>query len=485
MAKADPAADAIRAWRADPALFVRQVIGVEPDLWQLDALAGFRTHQRIAMQACKGPGKTALLAWVLLWFLATRKAPKIAATSISGDNLADGLWTELAKWISQSPFLKSSVTWGKTRVFRNDAPELAFISARTWSKSASREQQADTLAGLHADELLFVADEAGSMPDAVIAAAEAGLANANGADRVAFLVIAGNPTMLEGPLYRAATRERHLWHRVEITGDPDDPKRSPRVAVQWAREQIDKYGRDNPFVLVNVFGKFPPASLRALLGVSEVEEAMRRTVQPGALVGLPVILGVDVALEGGDASVIIRRQGPQAWAPAVFRNVTPSFGAGEVAMASQQLGADAIFIDNTGGFGSGWVDNLKQMGHSCSPVHFAGEPHDRRYANKRAEMWFLMAQWVKDGGCLPNVPDLVSELTAPEYSFAKDRVLIEPKDDVRAKIGRSPDIADALALTFASPVAAKSQWTLLGLPDPTSGRVHRNPFDLGQRGRRR
>ena len=77
------AAKRLRAWKADPVLFVREVFGVEPDAWQADVLHAFPREQRIAMQACKGPGKSALLAWLGWNFLATRPHPKIAAMSIS------------------------------------------------------------------------------------------------------------------------------------------------------------------------------------------------------------------------------------------------------------------------------------------------------------------------------------------------------------------------------------------------------------------
>jgi putative ABC transport system substrate-binding protein len=61
---------------------------------------------------------------------------------------------------------------------------------------------------------------------------------------------------------------------VEITADPDDPRRSARVSAEWAREQIEKYGRDNPWVLVNVFGSFPPHSLDTLIGPDECAEQL-------------------------------------------------------------------------------------------------------------------------------------------------------------------------------------------------------------------
>ena len=277
-ALAEASIETLLRWWEHPADFVREVFEVEPDAWQVDVLEAFPHSPRLAMKACKGPGKTAVLAWLIWNFLVTRPHPKIAATAITKDNLDDNLWAELAKWQKRSKLLEPAFTWQKTRIFCNEHPETWWASARTWSRSADATQQADTLAGLHADYLLFVLDESGGIPDAVMAAAEGGLANVvAGSGREAHLVQAGNPTHLEGPLYRACTSARARWHVTEITSDPDDPKRTPRVSVEWAREQIEEYGRDSPWVLVNVFGRFPPASINALIGPDEVRDAMRRS----------------------------------------------------------------------------------------------------------------------------------------------------------------------------------------------------------------
>ena len=253
-------ADKLRRWREDPVYFVQDQFGIEPDKWQVDFLRAFPSSNRMALKACKGPGKTAVLAWLGWNFLATRPHPKIAATSITGDNLADNFWTEMAKWRNNSPFLKQTFELKKTRIFSRDHPETWFMSARTWPRAADATQQADALAGLHADYLLFIMDEVGGIPDAVMATAEAGLAT--GIETK--IIVAGNPTHREGPLYRACTSERDMWYVQEITSDPDDPKRTPRVDLQWARDQIRKYGKNSPWVLVNVYGKFPPSSINVL-----------------------------------------------------------------------------------------------------------------------------------------------------------------------------------------------------------------------------
>jgi len=452
------AKDKIKRWYRSPLTFVREVFGVEPDAWQRDVLEALPTNFRIAMKACKGPGKTCLLAWIIWWFLVTRPYPKIVATSITSDNLGDGLWTEMAKWQRHSSMLTELFEWTKTRIFLKKSPEEWWVSARTWPRNGSRDAQADTLAGLHADYLLFVLDEAGGIPDAVMAAAEAGLANARGGGgKEAFIIIAGNPTHLEGPLFRASTSDREQWHVTEITGDPDDPKRSPRISVEWANEQIKKYGRDNPWVLVNVFGRFPPSSINTLLGPEDVRDAQKRYYREHEIQHAGRIVGVDVAREGDDLSVIFPRQGQQAFKPMAMRNASSLHGAGMVARLWKKWDADACFVDGTGGFGAGWLDQLQHLQFTPIGIHFAGKANDEQYANKRAEMWFLMSQWILDGGALPDVPELVSELSVPTYTFKGDKFIIEPKDLVKARLMRSPDYGDGLALTFAQPVARRSK----------------------------
>jgi len=455
------AAATLRRWREDPVAFVRECLGATPDPWQVDVLRAFPKNPRVAMTACKGPGKTAVLAWIAWDFLATRPHPKIIATSITADNLSDGLWTEMAKWQKRSPLLSAAFTWTKTSITCNEHPETWFMVARAWPKTGSANEQANTLAGKHADYMLFILDEVGGIPDAVMAAAEAGLTGGQGGGgHEAHIVIAGNPTHLEGPLHRANTSERSLWHMTHITGDPDDPKRSSRVSAEWARQQIAKYGRDNPYVLVNVFGRFPPASVNALLGPDEVRAAMARVYREDAIAGFAKILGVDVARDGAARSVLFPRQGLVALPPKVLRNVDSLQGAAQVAWRTREWGgADAVFVDGTGGFGAGWVDQLKVINHPCTSVLFSGKALDPRYANRRAEMWLLMSQWVKEGGALPNEPELVDELTAVTYTFQGDRLILEPKELVEAKIGRSPDLGDGLALTFAAPVLPRKPAT--------------------------
>ncbi len=440
--------DKLKVWKDRPDIFVKEVFGITPDAWQLDVLMAVPHHQRLAMKACKGPGKTALLAWVCWWFMFTRPNPKIAVTSITGANLADGLWSELSKFAQKSKLIQSLFTITKTRIFLNTAPETWWISARIWSKTASSDEQGATLAGLHADYIMFCLDEVGSMPLAVLAAAEAALSSC----KEGKLVVAGNPNSLDGLLYTVCTRDRALWHITEISSDPDDPKRTPRVSKIWAQEMITAFGRENPYVLVNIFGQFAPSSFNALIGRAEVEEAMRKNYRESEYSGSAKILGMDVARQGSDATVIFPRQGLQAFTPLKYRNIDGTTGAGLVARKWQDWGAEACFIDDTGGFGASTLDNLIRLGFAPIGIHFSEKSSNSRYVNKRTEMIFDCVEWIKRGGALPNIPELLSALVDTTYTFKGDKLAIEPKEMIKARLGYSPDDMDALALTFAQPV---------------------------------
>jgi hypothetical protein len=448
----------VALWKDDARLFVRECIGVIPDKWQDEALrlASDPKTRRIALKACKGPGKTAVLAWIILWFLCCHPNSKVAATSLTEANINTNLWPELYKWIDSSPLLGGMFIWTKVRVSRRGrAGANWFAEKRTWPKTGDSQQQADALAGVHADDVLFVLDESGGIPQAVMVTAEAVLANLTeameAAGHRAMVIQAGNPTHTSGPLHRACTTERHLWHVITITGDPDDPMRSPRISLQHAREQIALWGRDNPWVMVNILGMFPPASINALLGVEEVEAAMKRHYTADDYGFSQKRLGVDVARFGDDRTVLFPRQGLAAFRPEVLRVARTTTIAARVARANSLWHPEIIFVDDTGHWGHGVIDNLLTANIPVIPINYAEPSIDKRYKTTRDLMWMEMAKWVKAGGALPHIPALIRELTEPTYTFIGGKFVVEPKDQIKARLGESPDLADALAETFALP----------------------------------
>lgn len=441
----------IRSWKLDANLFVRQACGAVPDAWQARALrlVSNPATRRLAFKACKGPGKTAVLAWIILWFLTCHFESKVGCTSITEANIDTNLWPELLKWMNRSRFLQAAFIWTKSAVIRR-GNENWFAVKRTWPKSGDAQQQADALAGLHADDVMFVLDESGGIPQAVMVTAEAVLSTLVKGHR-AIVVQSGNPTHTTGPLHRACTIDKALWEVIEITGDPLRPDRSPRIDPVWAQEEIDKYGRDNPWVLVNVLGQFPPSSINALLGVEEVNAAMRRHLPIDVYSWAQKRLGVDVARFGDDRTVIFPRQGLASFRPIIMRGQRTTAIAARVAVAQDRWGAEQITVDDTGHWGHGVIDNLIAMGRNAIPVFYNGKALDPRFKNTRSEMWMKGAEAIRNGAALPNLPEMVGELTEVTYTFIGGVFVLEEKDQVKKRIQRSPDLADAYMQTYVYP----------------------------------
>lgn len=441
----------LKRWREHPAAYVEERFKVKPDPAQAEALEAFPHSPRIALQACTGAGKTSVLSWIAWNFMLTRPHPMVGATSISGDNLKANLWTELARWRKVDPMLTELFEQTKTAIFNRQAPDTWKLEARTWSRDADAANIGNSLRGMHAEYLMWLLDESGGYPDAILPTCEAIF---SGSPKEAHIVQAGNPIKRSGPLWKAASSARASWYVIEITADPDDPRRTPRVSVEHARQQIQDWGgRESAYVMVNVLGKFPLADFNALISPDEVEAAMRRFYQPDVYQSSPRVISVDVAREGDDASVVFCRQGLQSFPMIKKRGITGLQGAGIVARKWQDWEADACFIDNTGGFGSSWIDQLMVLGKAPIPVGFAEAAHQAsRYYNKRTEMYFDACQWIRRGGALPPSPEITAALSQTTYEFRGDRLLLEPKAIVKKKLGYSPDEADAFVIGFAEPV---------------------------------
>lgn len=445
-------AEKLSQWREHPAQMVEELFGVYPDDWQADVLETFPHRQRIAMQCCAGPGKTAVLSWIAWNFMLTRPHPRVGVTSITRPNLNANLWAELAYWRSQCQLLGHIFEMTKSEIYAREHPDTWKLEARSWAADADERQIGNALRGLHSRYVMWLPDETGEYPRAVMPTME----NIFAGDPIeAHIVQAGNPTTLDGPLYHAATH-RDLWYVVEITADPDADNRTPRVSVEHARAQIKQYGAENPWVLANIFGKFPPASPNALIGLDEVRLAQNRGYKDTDIAHAPKVLGVDVARQGLAQSVIAPRQGLQLFALKKYRNLNSVQGAGQVNRIWQDFDADACFIDMTGGFGAGWFDQLLVLKRAPIGVQFAGEPHNKdRYVNKRSEMAFDFVEWIKRGGAIPDDDPLTNALIHTNYTFQGDRFILEPKEDVEKKVGHPLDEFDAAMLTHAEPVTVK------------------------------
>jgi hypothetical protein len=278
------------------------------------------------------------------------------------------------------------------------------------------------------------------------------------ADRQGWAIFIGTPkgVNLFSDLYQQALKGEEGWgydmRRADQT-DALDP-----AEVESARRQM------SPPQFAQEFDcDFSAAVANTVCPLDAVLAAQRRVPPRSVVDASPKILGIDVAREGDDRSVIFLRQGPASWEPKVFRKLDLMELCGQAAVVIAKHEPDAVFIDMTG-VGAGVVDRLRQLGHGVTGVHFgataqpwSGEP---AFRNLRAAMWWRMADWIKSQGCLPEMPELVRDLTAPTYHHRNSAGSwqLESKDEMKDRGIDSPDLADALALTFALPVVKRSRF---------------------------
>jgi phage terminase large subunit len=468
-------ARALIVWMRDPVQMVRDLFRVEPDLWQRDALESYWTVDRTALAACKGPGKTAVMAWCGWGSLLLYPHANGIALSITQDNLRDNLWKELAWWYARSPLLQRTFRMGGERIEAREAPKTWWLSARAFAKDARPEQQANTLAGLHSQTHVFVlCDESSDYPPGVMEAAEGIFTNKDVGGLVARLLQAGNCTRQEGPLYDAVVTHRRRWspptgNVIHITGDPDDPKRSPRINIEYARSLIREYGREHPMVMVNILGRFPSSSEEKLLTMADVEKAIARVVQPALYRHEAKVMGVDCAAGGLAKTSIALRQGAMVIGTKDWRIADLEEQAEQLGILILKHKPDYVFID-IGGVGRGIRDALKRLGFGeiVIGIDFGSNPSRPEVDDfKRTEMWRLMGEAVKAWLCIPDHPGLRADLVAPKIRLERKGShtvwRLETKDDMAKRGIPSPDDGDALALTFARPVRPRATNPLAGL----------------------
>lgn len=207
---------------------------------------------------------------------------------------------------------------------------------------------------------------------------------------------------------------------------------------------------------------FSAAGDNQLISLSDAESASKRVYTVDDISFAPKIIGVDPARFGDDRSVIFKRQGLQAYPPLVFRGMNNMDLASRIASEINQWQPDAVFVDS--GAGAGVIDRLRQLNHDVVEVSFGGKAtKEKQFINKRSEMWIEMAEWIKEGGSIPDDSMLKQEVSTPVYWYdAAGKRCLESKDDIKKRLqgGGSPDLADALALTFAHNVIPKARTAL-------------------------
>lgn len=419
-----------------------------PDDWQREQLIRVgeafqkdpETTIREAVASGHGIGKTALVAWIILWAMSTRPHLNGVVTANTSNQLATKTWRELSLWHKRA-LNAHWFKWTATRFTHKDHPETWFVAA-----VPNTEQNSEAFAGTHAKHVLMIYDEASAIPDVIWEVSEGAMTTPR-----AMWFCYGNPTRNTGRFRTCFQADRHRWHTEQI--DSRTCKMTNKAELQ---EWVDTYGEDSDFVRVRVKGQFPRAGTMQFIPSDLVDLAMRADAEYESYFLMPTIFGGDVARYGDDKSVAVLRQGRKIVRMWKFRELNTMQLSTEYAAILREYKPDAAFVDELG-IGAGVVDRLRMLGHEIIGVNVGKEAEKKElYYNKRSEIWARMRAWLVDGADLPNDSELKDALIGVEYGFdKKERTQLERKKDMKARGLPSPDEGDAIALTFTDPVVAK------------------------------
>lgn len=433
-----------------------------PRKWQRDVLLDIKEHikqnsgkvdfetLRLAVASGRGIGKSALVSWIVLWMMTTRIGSTVIVSANSESQLRSVTWAELTKW---SSMLINSYWWEISATRIAPAKWLTTLvedelkkGTRYWSVEGRlwSSENPDAFAGVHNhDGVMLVFDEASGIDDSIWSVSS-GFFTENTPNR--FWCCFSNPRRNTGYFYETFHAKRDFWKTRQV--DARDVEGTDKNVYA---QIIEEYGPDSYQAHVEVYGSFPSESDSQFIPISLVNEAMKRERHKDE--SAPFVLGVDPARFGSDSTVIAVRQGRDIIELRKYKGDDTMTVVGHVIDAIEQYKPALVCIDE-GGLGAGIVDRLKEQRYKVRGVNFACKSRKpMMYGNLRAQIWGDMKNWLQDG-CLPNdkylKTDLISPLMKPD---SKGAIFLESKKDMKARGLASPDLADAIALTFTFPVA--------------------------------
>ena len=398
-----------------------------------------------AVSSGHGVGKSALVCWLIRWALDTREDTRVLVTANTEAQLRTKTWPELAKW-HRLAITRHWWHWTATAYYSADPDHAANwrADAVTWS-----EHNTEAFAGAHnaGKRLVVLFDEASAIADKVWEVTEGALTDA---DTEILWFVFGNPTQATGRFRECARRYGHRWTMTYVDAR-DVPGTNRTLHDRW----IADHGLDSDFVKIRVLGRFPSVGARGLFPEPLVDGAFGKGLRPEAYAAAPVILTCDPAWTGANSLVIGKRQG--LWFQILAelpRNDNDAIPAEMLARFEDEYQADAVFIDL--GYGTGIASFGRTWGRTWELVGFGEKAIKRGFKNKRAEMYVDTRDWLRAGGVIPAHESLREQLLAIEtVPTPNGDVQIEGKEDLKERIGISPDHLDALVLTFARPVRRK------------------------------
>ena len=448
----------LRRYRDSPALFVTECIdwapGEGPSDYQLELLQSVPERRRVAVRAPHGAGKTSVAAWLILWFALTREGMagdwKIPCTASAWRQLTHFLFPELRKWARR-------LRWDRLgRPPFEEGKELLQLSLKlsTGEAFAVASDTPALIEGAHADHLLYVFDEAKSIPAATFDAAEGAFASGQ-----CYALAISTPGEPQGRFYDIHARRPGFedWWVRWITRE--ECEAAGRLSPQWAAQRKAQWGEGSAVYLNRVEGQFASSEESGMIPLSWVEAANRRweELEDSGDWGTFGRCGVDVARGGESRTVIALRYGDAIRELRRFARQDTMETTGQVARLLRAWGGEAV-VDVIG-VGAGVVDKLREDGYPVEAFN-AAERTDWRdssgelgFANTRSAAWWQLRELLDPAGeheiALPPDDLLIGDLTAPHWRMTSGgRVQVESKEEIRKRIGRSTDDGDAVVMAF-------------------------------------
>lgn len=431
-------AKAVQYYLDHPDLFAEDFLGARPSPAQRKVLQALKDGARIAIRSSHGVGKSALLAWAVIWYLTLHPMSKVPCTAPTFHQLKDVLWNEIRLWINRSPL---------AGMFRVTASEVFVAGHTEWFAAARTATIPENLQGFHAKHLLYVIDEASGVKPEVMEVVGGSLTNES-----TMLIMAGNPTQLKGMFYDAFHSKRGSYTCFHFSYlDSHDLAGALKSKDEYAR----KYGEDSDIYRVRVLGEFPRGEPDAFISLELAESAKMRDVDDTG----PWAIGVDPARFGDDESVICYRNGRKVFPLKGFRNVSGARLREEVLRVVQEIRKTGwedpipVRVDETG-VGASVVDFLEEVaeawGLELIPLGF-GWAGDRHHADLGSRMWSEMKEALQEIS-LPEDEELIGQLVSRKFRIQPldGRIKLERKEDMKKRGKGSPDRADALALCLSS-----------------------------------
>ena len=308
----------------------------------------------------------------------------------------------------------------------------------------SRKEQPEALQGFHAENLLFVIDEASGVPNSIFDVSSSSLSTEG-----AKIIMTGNPTRVAGYFYDSHHKMRNRWETMVVSC-----KDSTQVSETYIEDMLARCGNDTDADLyrVRVLGEFPKSESNGVIPLDLVIAAYDRPVEQIKTV-MPV-WGLDVARFGTNKTALVKRHANIVKSVETITNRDTMYVAGWVMQQYEDANSDdrpaVINIDSIG-VGAGVVDRMRELDVPVQGINVGEQPSGKdRYANLRAELWWRAREWLEQRDTRVESEDLGAELTEVQFKITSTgKIQIESKDDMLKRGVTSPDIADAFVLTFA------------------------------------